>query len=490
MHWSAKIHLKGFSEDHMKMYLRRVCTFYDNSNENKIHQIKKDSVDNQEIMRRTTDVTNTGNTSPMTIKGTEREKLAPASNLTSEIVPLLEVETHRQAEITFNHGKEKRNNMKTGERFVIVYNFFCNNDILKKFQSTPHLLFLMINIKSSALTNEIPQLHNVAITNLATLLQCVITCLEITIGFWSQEKLDELNSFLGKVAFKTLSEGRPFKFENSSSSKDIPEYTHTALEIGLLQKSQIGDSGTGAGVCDFTFPSHHGMNFCHNSIRDYLAAYYISKNPESLEILKKKMKTCSKDRKVWLGTLSFSCLFDRTAFEELCEVLQKCKLYDCLIDCLCDKINNEEVISVIRKVSRDHIVISHTNEHHHIEAVKLFFQACRRMQIQLKSISFANDWFLTNLEAIEMPEVENVELKAMSLSESEFISCLKWFLNKKFTCNLRFAACKIPFNLSAETKSHIKSLRGSYLQVHRIDVIGTKEVTDVALNFATGSWTL
>lgn len=218
--------------------------------------------------------------------------------------------------------------------------------------------------------------------------------------------------------------------------------------------------------------------------------YYIVKNPESFKILKEKMKTCSKGRKLWLRILRFSFLFKRTAFDELCDVLRECKLYDCMIDCLHDRANYEEVVSVIRKVSRDHIVISHTNEHHHMEAVKKFFQACSGMQIKLKSISFAGDWFLTYLEALEMPEVENVELKTMSLSESEFIFCLKWILNKKFTCNLRFAACKIPFNLSAEAKSHIKSLRKSYLQVHRIDVIGTKEVERVALNFTTGNWKL
>lgn len=484
-HWSCTIKLNGFSEDQLKVYIRKVCTCFSYSNDNETYQTVKSSVNNQEVMVRTSDRRVTGDKKLIMEKEKGREVVA-ATELRFEVLPLLGKEAQSQTEITSTQA-EKENNKITGEKCCdLVYEFLRNNNIFSRFGKNPYLVFLMINIKSAKLTSQIPQLRNVTINSIATLIHCVTICMETKVGFESQEQLDKFNALIGKVAFHNVFEGKPFKFESTSFTKDVSESIQTALGIGLVKKVKLRDSVAGMRKYDITFPPDCGATFCHNSIRDYFAAYNISKNPNSLKTLTEKLRTHDPAGELQHGVLRFSWLFQRSLFEELCKALQDFKLYNCIIDCLHDRVNHEEVISVVRQVSRDHIVISHTNEHHHNEAVKTFFQACSTTH--LKSISFAGVWSLSYLEALEMPELENLELRKMSLNESGLISCLKWVLKKKFTRSLRFTDCKIPFILSSETEDQIKSLHGLHLQVRRKNVIGKNEVKEEKLNFETGKW--
>ncbi|KAJ8017825.1 hypothetical protein HOLleu_44524 [Holothuria leucospilota] len=365
-----------------------------------------------------------------------------------------------------------------------VQTFLENNDVFSSFQKIPLLFIMMVHIMSAKYTSSVSYLEGIKIDKLTLLIRTVLSCLESRYcqkrNISMSEEIIDLETTLGMIALK-----KKFQLTVMGYTMLAKEGVNVklALEVGILRQSKK----TGANnemAQNLSFSSFTGVEFFDNLFQAYLAAKVVVDDPKHLKNLFKIVaKTKEEDS---FRVLQFVCGLEESLCKTICEELRGMKKYNNLIDCL-HEINNEDVIqNALKKLQKDTLNIAYFERKYHRDALTVFCQHCKQLNIQLSRLVFHKDCDIAFLKTMELPIVGSVHFFQKDVAESDFVSILQWISKHDFMISIVFVDCQTPNQLSQNSKALVKTFEKSNIKVFKKRIDGK---TEAFFNCSTGEWT-
>lgn len=456
-YYNTLIRLYSFSKSQVKEYIKKCCSVCnsvketndcDSPNEKNI-EIDDDENDDDTLVKITLKAANT-----TTSKSKHDEK------------ETIELESQNESNKEINRH---------------VYEILEKRDIIDDFIKAPHLLLLMIQIltvKFTSKTNRQDQQGDLHDINTATLTGCLVTCMEKMYINGSEKGLCSSESTVLKNKLEELAIQTAFNdsFSIESFQSDAHEYISIALAIGYLQIQE---------PCTTTTSSTTKIGFCHPYIHDYFTICNIIQNPLNLERVIEMLKRNKMSRRLTFCKL---CSFlEKPVLEQLCDLLIKSKMLNHVIYCLFENFDNEDAERIVARVSDHQINLPHQEGNYHQEAVKAFCKRCVELKKTVQSIVFTGDWPFSFFETVNLPGLKRLEFYKMAFTENNFVSCLLQVKEGNMTNTLRFIECVLPDDLSEQSKTAVKKLKGSKLKVSHILEL-TKDIKPSSFDYNTGTW--